>query len=78
MIYSAAAIAAAPVAYFANRAPVGMTALLGSVGLGIVVYLILLMAFDQVGRQDLQTLKRALLTRASHPKALGAADPASS
>jgi O-antigen/teichoic acid export membrane protein len=78
MAYSAAVIAVAPVAYFANHAPSGITALLGSIAVGTVVYLVLLMAADQLSRQDLNTLKLALLTKASHSKPLAAVDSASS
>jgi len=75
-IYSAAAIAVVPVAYVATRTYSGIAALIGSIAVGTVVYLGLLMVAGQLGRRDLNILKGALLTKTPSPKPLETADPA--
>jgi O-antigen/teichoic acid export membrane protein len=75
VIYLAAAIAVAPAAYLASRMNSAI-ALSGSIAVGTVMYLGLLVLAGQLGRQDLDILKRALLAKASPPKPLEAADPA--
>jgi O-antigen/teichoic acid export membrane protein len=75
-IYAAGAIALAPAAYLANRAHSGIATLVGSIALAAVIYLALLVAAGQLGRQDLNVLRRALLTKARPVKSLEAVDPA--
>jgi O-antigen/teichoic acid export membrane protein len=75
-IYSAAAIALAPVAYLGNRTHSGIAALVGFIAVGALLYLGLLMVAGELGRRDLLVLKQALLTKVYPPKPLEAADPA--
>ena len=76
VIYLAAAVAVAPVAYFARGDHPGIAVLSGSVLFAAVLYMLLLAAVGELGKQDLDVLKKALLTRSSPPKALGVVGPA--
>src|SRR5262249_54081439 len=71
VIYSAAVLGVAPVAYLGSQPGSGVVVLSGSVALGTLVYVGLLVAAGQLGRQDFEMLKGALLPRAPRPEPLG-------
>jgi O-antigen/teichoic acid export membrane protein len=77
-IYSAAAIALAPVAFLASRthSHSGIAALIGSIAVAAVLYLAVLVVVGELGKQDINILRRALLTKVYPAKPLEAADPA--
>jgi len=77
-IYSAAAIAVAPVAYLASHthSRSGVAALIGSVAAAAVIYLGVLVAVRELGIQDIDILKRAILKKGSPAGTLEAVDPA--
>ena len=76
VIYLAASVAVVPVAYFARGDHPGIAVLIGSVLFAAVLYTLLLAAVGELGKQDLDVLKKALLTRGSPPKALEVVGPA--
>jgi O-antigen/teichoic acid export membrane protein len=77
-IYLAAAIAVAPAAYLASRihSRSGIAELAGSIAAGAVLYLAVLVAVGELGKRDLNILKKALLTKVYPAKPLEAPDPA--
>jgi O-antigen/teichoic acid export membrane protein len=76
VIYLAAAVAIAPVAYFARGDHRGIVLLSGSVLFAAAAYMLLLVAVGELGKQDLDILKKALLTRGPGPKGLEVVGPA--
>jgi O-antigen/teichoic acid export membrane protein len=73
-IYLAAAISASPAAYLASRTYPAIAALVGAIAAGAVLYLGLLVIAGQLGKRDLDILKKALWSKASSSKPLEAAD----
>jgi O-antigen/teichoic acid export membrane protein len=77
-IYSAAAIALAPAAFFANRTHghSEIALLIGCIAVGAVIYFGLLVLMGELGKADLNILKKALLLKTSPAMPLEVADTA--
>lgn len=67
-IYVAAAVSVAPVAYCFSQLWSGTVVLAGSVAVGAILYLALLMVFGELGRRDVDTLRNAFLAKVRSPK----------
>lgn len=77
-IYSAAAIAAAPAAYIGSHAhsPAQIVSLIEAIAAAGLVYVAVLIVVGELGRQDLNLLKRAVLAKAYPSKPVDVTDTA--
>jgi O-antigen/teichoic acid export membrane protein len=73
-IYFAAAISVAPIAYCSAQSQLGIIVLAGSVAIGAILYVLLLVISGEIGKGDVGLLKEAFLAKVYPPELVETGD----